>query len=52
MLSKNIDQITFKDLDELKENGVPEDRKLDYKCTLPAFMLIPGQNERPKYHPG
>lgn len=48
MLSKNIDQITFKDLDELKENEVPEDKKLDYKCTLPAFLLIPDENETAK----
>lgn len=48
MLNKKVDQITFEDLKELEQNGVPEDKKLDYKSELPKFLLIPGKNEGAK----
>jgi hypothetical protein len=45
MLRKNVKEIAFDDLNALKEDEVPEDKRLDYKSQLPAFLLIPGQDE-------
>lgn len=48
MLRKNVKEITFSDLNALKEDEVREDKKLDYKCTLLRFLLIPSHEEGAK----